>query len=94
MVVLCLRDNVRSDAVETVNVLRKAGIQVVMVTGDAEETAVAIAKEAGIIEDEKTELALTHDEMEQMTDDELKEVSLSSVPAYASAAAKPHSPFS
>ena len=31
-------------------------------------------KEAGIIEDEKTELALTHDEMEQMTDDELKEV--------------------
>lgn len=32
------------------------------------------AKEAGIIEDEKTELALTHDEMEQMTDDELKEV--------------------
>lgn len=74
MAVLCLRDNVRSDAVETVNVLRKAGIQVVMVTGDAEETAVAIAKEAGIIEDEKTELALTHDEMEQMTDDELKEV--------------------
>ena len=74
MAVLCLRDNVRSDAVETVNVLRKAGIQVVMVTGDAEETAVAIAKEAGLIEDEKTELALTHDEMEQMTDDELKEV--------------------
>ena len=51
--VLCLRDNVRTDAVETVEILDKAGIQVVMVTGDAEETAVAIAKEAGIIKDSK-----------------------------------------
>lgn len=44
MAVLCLRDNVRTDAVETVQILNDAGIQVVMVTGDAEETAVAIAK--------------------------------------------------
>ena len=44
--VLCLRDNVRKDAIETVHTLNQAGIQVVMVTGDAEETAVAIAKEA------------------------------------------------
>ena len=44
-----LRDNVRTDAVETVQILNDAGIQVVMVTGDAEETAVAIAKEAGIL---------------------------------------------
>ena len=43
LAVLCLRDNVRKDAVETVEVLNRAGIQVVMVTGDAEETAVAIA---------------------------------------------------
>ena len=49
MAVLCLRDNVRTDAVETVEILNNAGIQVVMVTGDAEETAVAIAKEAGIL---------------------------------------------
>ena len=52
LAVLCLRDNVRKDAVETVGVLNRAGIQVVMVTGDAEETAVAIAKEAGILKDE------------------------------------------
>ncbi len=72
MAVLCLRDNVRTDAVETVEILNNAGIQVVMVTGDAEETAVAIAKEAGVLKDEKTDVVLTHEQLEQMSDEELK----------------------
>ncbi len=72
LAVLCLRDNVRKDAVETVEVLNRAGIQVVMVTGDAEETAVAIAREAGILKDENTDVVLTHDELEEMPDEELK----------------------
>lgn len=70
--ILCLRDNVRKDAIETVEVLNRAGIQVVMVTGDAEETAVAIAKEAGILVDEKKDIVLTHEQLENMSDDELK----------------------
>lgn len=70
--ILCLRDNVRLDAIETVDVLNTAGIQVVMVTGDAEETAVAIAKEAGIYRDGTTDIVLTHEELEAMSDDELK----------------------
>ena len=73
LAVLCLRDNVRKDAIETVKILNKAGIQVVMVTGDAEETAVAIAKEAGILKDESVDVVLTHETLEKMTDDELKE---------------------
>ena len=72
MAVLCLRDNVRTDAVETVEILNNAGIQVVMVTGGAEETAVAIAKEAGILKDEQNDVVLTHEELEQMSDEELK----------------------
>ena len=72
LAVLCLRDNVRTDAVETVEILNNAGIQVVMVTGDAEETAVAIAKEAGILKDEQNDVVLTHEELEQMSDEELK----------------------
>lgn len=74
MAVLCLRDNVRTDAIETVQILNSAGIQVVMVTGDAEETAVAIAKEAGILKDEKKDVVLTHDQLEKMSDEELKKI--------------------
>ena len=70
--VLCLRDNVRPDAVETVQILNDAGIQVVMVTGDAEETAIAIAKEAGIYHENSNDIVLTHEELEAMSDDELK----------------------
>lgn len=71
--ILCLRDNVRKDAIETVEVLNRAGIQVVMVTGDAEETAVAIAKEAGILKDESKDIVLTHEQLEALSDDELKQ---------------------
>ncbi|MBD5546837.1 MAG: cation-transporting P-type ATPase [Lachnospiraceae bacterium] len=74
MAVLCLRDNVRTDAIETVQILNNAGIQVVMVTGDAEETAVAIAREAGILKDEKKDIVLAHEQLERMSDDELKKV--------------------
>lgn len=70
--ILCLRDNTRPDAIETVNILNTAGIQVVMVTGDAEETAVAIAKEAGIFKDDSNDIVFTHEELEAMSDDELK----------------------
>lgn len=73
LAILCLRDNVRTDAIETVEILNNAGIQVVMVTGDAEETAVAIAKEAGILQDEKSDVVLTHEQLVELSDDELKE---------------------
>lgn len=73
MAVLCLRDNVRTDAIETVEILNNAGIQVVMVTGDAEETAVAIAKEAGILKDSE-DVVLTHEQLESLSDEKLKEI--------------------
>lgn len=72
--ILCLRDNVRADAIDTVEILNTAGIQVVMVTGDAEETAIAIAKEAGIYDPAKNGIALSHDELEKLSDDELKNI--------------------
>jgi calcium-translocating P-type ATPase len=70
--VLCLRDDVRADAIDTVEILGSAGIQVVMVTGDMKETAVAIAKDAGILKG-ANDLVLTHEELEKLSDDELKE---------------------
>lgn len=70
----CFRDDVRQDAKDTVNILNKAGIQVVMVTGDAEDTAVAIAKEANIIKNEETDIVLTHEELEALSDEELQDM--------------------
>ncbi|MBO8157096.1 MAG: cadmium-translocating P-type ATPase [Bacillaceae bacterium] len=45
---LALKDVVREDAKEALVQLKKAGIQTVMITGDNERTAQAIAKECGI----------------------------------------------
>ena len=70
--IVCIRDNVRSSIKETVETMNRAGVQVVMVTGDRKETAVAIAKEAGIIKSDDN-IVLTHDELDTMSDEELKE---------------------
>lgn len=71
--VLSIRDNVRKEAVEAIKEVKNAGVQVVMVTGDRKETAVAIAKEAGLLT-EDSEVALTSAEMAEKTDEELKEI--------------------
>jgi len=68
----CFRDDVRPDAIETVHVLNSAGIQVAMITGDAEDTALAIAKEAGLMNN-PDDIMLTHKQLAAMSDDEIKE---------------------
>lgn len=68
---VCIRDNIRQGISKTVETLNKAGIDVVMVTGDRKETAVAIAKESKILSSE-TDIVLTHEELSSMTDEELK----------------------
>lgn len=71
--VLAIRDNVRKEAVDAIREVQEAGIQVVMVTGDRKETAVAIAKEAGLLKN-NTDVALTSAELAELSDDELKNV--------------------
>ncbi len=71
--VISIRDNVRKEAVDAIKEVQNAGIQVVMVTGDRKETAVAIAKEAGLLAS-REDVALTSQEMAAMSDEELKEV--------------------
>ena len=70
---VCIRDNIREGIRETVATLDKAKVQVVMVTGDRKETAVAIAKEAGIVKDDN-DVVLTHQELDNLTDEELKTI--------------------
>ena len=71
--VISIRDNVRKEAADAIAEVQNAGIQVVMVTGDRKETAVAIAKEAGLLSSPE-HVALTSAEMAEKTDDELKEI--------------------
>ncbi|MBP3836269.1 MAG: HAD-IC family P-type ATPase, partial [Pyramidobacter sp.] len=71
--VISIRDNVRKEAVDAIREVRGAGIQVVMVTGDRKETAVAIAKEAGLISN-GDDVTLQSAELAAMSDDEIKAI--------------------
>ena len=71
--VISIRDNVRKEAIEAIKEVQNAGIQVVMVTGDRKETAVAIAKEAGLLTSD-SDVALTSAEMAEKSDEELKDI--------------------
>lgn len=72
--VLCCRDDVRPDAKETVHTLTKSGIRVVMVTGDNKDTAIAIAKDADIYDESRGDIALTHDELAVLSNEEVKNI--------------------
>lgn len=75
MTLLCIIgvvDPVREEVPDAVKTAHEAGIQVIEITGDCIETAVAVAKECGIYHDGDT--AITNDEFEKLTDDEVKEI--------------------
>lgn len=71
--VIGIRDEVRPESITAIKEVRGAGVQVVMITGDRKETAVAIAKDAGLLT-EDTDLVFTSDELAKMSDDEIKKV--------------------
>lgn len=47
---MCIKDPVRNGIDESIKQCNTAGIKVIMITGDSKETATAIAKEIGIID--------------------------------------------
>lgn len=70
---VAIRDDVRPEAKVAIEEVQKAGIQVVMITGDRLETAVSIAKDAGLMQKD-SDRALTSAQLNQMSDDEIKEI--------------------
>ena len=68
-----IRDDVRPEAKEAIHEVQKAGIQVVMITGDRLETAVAIAKDSGLIKSEN-DVAITSAQLNEMSDDDVKKI--------------------
>ena len=68
-----IADKPRREASRSVSTLRDAGIQVVMITGDNKDTALAVAKKCGICRSERDK-CLTSREMSRMSDRELSEI--------------------
>lgn len=64
-----MMDPPREEAKQAITTAKKAGIKVVMITGDHKDTAVAIAKEIGIAEGEEV-LALNGSDLDKMDDHE------------------------
>lgn len=62
-------DPPRPEAIEAIKICKQAGIRPVMITGDHKDTAVAIAKELGLLENETG--VLTGAQLDSITDEEL-----------------------
>ena len=68
-----IKDKVRNEAYDSIKMVRSAGINTVMITGDNKDTAYSIAKEVGLIKN-SDDLVITSDELNSMSDFELKKI--------------------
>ena len=71
---IVMKDRIRKDVRKAVENVISAGIQVVMLTGDGKDTAVAIATESGIMNSNLGHIAIESNELKSITDDKLKEI--------------------
>lgn len=68
-----LKDETSENAKRAIEMIENAHVHIVMITGDALDTSVNIAKEIGLIKNAK-DLTLTSTDLKNMTDEELQEV--------------------
>jgi Ca2+-transporting ATPase len=69
---MAMKDPPRSEAKEAIATARRAGLEVVMITGDHKSTAVAIAKELELYGD--GDIAFTGSELDEIDDERLSEI--------------------
>ena len=69
---VAIKDELRVEAKEGVSLIRSAGINMIMITGDARDTAASIASDVGLLD--KEDLVLTSEELSKLSDEELKKV--------------------
>ncbi len=70
---LTLKDDLRKEASEGISLITNAGINVIMITGDAKETAKSIARECQIITKED-DIVLTSSEFNKLSDEDIKKI--------------------
>ncbi len=68
-----IKDEVRENAKEAIQLVKSAGIQPVMITGDNVLTATAIAKELNLVEN-NNDIILTSEELSNLNDNQIKEI--------------------
>jgi len=64
-------DPPRNEVKDAISICKKAGIRVVMITGDHKLTATAVAKELNLLGENEEDRVLTGAELEEMTDEQL-----------------------
>lgn len=67
-----IKDEIRDEAILGINLVKKAHIHTVMITGDNKDTASAIANEIGLLD--SNSIILTSDELDNKTDEEIKSI--------------------
>lgn len=70
---VAIKDEVRKEAVKGIELVNKAHIQTVMITGDNKDTAVNIAKEVGLLTSSE-DLIMTSNELNNLSDEEVKKI--------------------
>tara|TARA_Y100001980_G_C14556882_1_gene352286 strand:- start:80723 stop:83413 length:2691 start_codon:yes stop_codon:yes gene_type:complete len=68
-----IRDEIRDESYASIEAMHKAGVHVVMITGDRTETAKSIAKEVGLLTKED-DVVLNSSELNALSDDEVKAI--------------------
>lgn len=68
--IIAIRDELKPDSKEAISMMDRAGIQVVMITGDRKDTAMAISKDINLLKDEN-DLVLSSKELNSLTDEEV-----------------------
>lgn len=68
---MAMSDPPRPEAKKSIELCRRAGIRTVMITGDHKETAVAVARELGLME--RGELAIDGQELDRMSEESLND---------------------
>lgn len=68
-----IKDELRGEAKAGIKLIKMAGIHPIMITGDAKDTALSIAKEVGLYVGNKNKI-LTSEELSKLSDDEVKDI--------------------
>jgi len=70
--IIGIADEIRKESKPAIEIAQKAGIQVVMITGDRKETATSVAEEIGLLKERKQ--IITSTDLKSLSDSQLQEM--------------------